>query len=296
MSQLISSFKDRLSQDGIVVAPGVYDALSAAIAEQCGFDTIYLSGASLSYTKLGRPDISLMSLTEVVSSLAYIRERTDVSIVVDCDTGFGNALNVARSVRLMEAAGASAIQLEDQTYPKRCGHLRGKTLVSRGEMVGKIKAALDARRYAHTLIIGRTDALSVEGIDEALVRSEAYCQAGIDVLFVEGIRGDDDIKAVMNRFRNRIPVMINMVEGGDTPIQNAKALADLGFSMVIFPGALVRAFTYMANRFFEVLKSDGTTDNFRNSMLDFKQLNEYLGTERILSQAKKYEDYPSEVS
>ncbi len=273
-----------------MVAPGVYDALSASIAEQSGFDTVYLSGASIAYTKLGRPDIGLTSFTEVVDTLAHIRERTEVSIVVDGDTGFGNAMNVARTVRLMEAAGANAIQLEDQTYPKRCGHLRGKSLVPAGEMVGKIKAAVDARRDPQTLIIGRTDALAVDGIEAALARAEAYREAGCDLLFVEGLRGADDIDAVMGRFKGRVPVMANMVEGGDTPIQDAAALQALGFSMVIFPGALVRAFTFMANRFFGTLKNDGTTDNFRDRMLDFKQLNEFLGTERILAAGKQYED------
>ncbi|MBM7331974.1 MAG: isocitrate lyase/PEP mutase family protein [Alcanivorax sp.] len=290
MSQVSSNFKDRLRQDDIVVAPGVYDALSASIAEQSGFDTVYLSGASIAYTKLGRPDIGLTSFTEVVDTLAHIRERTEVSIVVDGDTGFGNAMNVARTVRLMEAAGANAIQLEDQTYPKRCGHLRGKSLVPAGEMVGKIKAAVDARRDPRTLIIGRTDALAVDGIEAALARAEAYREAGCDLLFVEGLRGADDIDAVMGRFKGRVPVMANMVEGGDTPIQDAAALQALGFSMVIFPGALVRAFTFMANRFFGTLKNDGTTDNFRDRMLDFKQLNEFLGTERILAVGKQYED------
>ncbi|KAA1175850.1 oxaloacetate decarboxylase [Marinobacter salinexigens] len=285
-----ASLKDRLHSSNIVVAPGVYDALSASLAEQAGFDTVYLSGASLAYTKLGRPDIGLMSLTEVTDSLAHIRERSDISIVVDCDTGFGNAINVMRSVRLMERSGANAIQLEDQTYPKRCGHLRGKTLVSQGEMVGKLKAALDARDSDETLIIGRTDAIASEGIDGAMERANAYYEAGADMLFVEGIRSADQVERVMSQFKGRIPVMANMVEGGDTPLQDAETLKSLGFSLVIFPGALVRAFTFMASQFFETLKADGTTDNFRDRMLDFKQLNDYLGTQTMLEQGLQYED------
>lgn len=285
-----TALKDRLQSPNIVVAPGVYDALSASLAEQAGFDTVYLSGASLAYTKLGRPDIGLMSLTEVNDTLAHIRERSDISIVVDCDTGFGNALNVMRSVRLLERSGANAIQLEDQTYPKRCGHLRGKTLVSAGEMVGKIKAALDARLSDQTLIIGRTDAIASEGIDKALERAQAYYEAGADVIFVEGIRSSEQIDQVMGRFKGQVPVMANMVEGGDTPLQDAATLQSMGFSMVIFPGALVRAFTYMASQFFSTLKSDGTTDNFRDRMLDFKQLNDYLGTQRMLELGQQYED------
>lgn len=282
--------QSRLSDPQIVVAPGVYDALSASLAEQAGFDTVYLSGASLAYTKLGRPDIGLLSLSEVDDSLAYIRERCDLNVVVDCDTGFGNAINVMRCVRMLERSGANAIQLEDQTYPKRCGHLRGKTVVSSGEMAGKIKAAVDARHSDATLIIGRTDAIAVEGIDAALDRADTYHEAGADMIFVEGIRTAEQIDKVMTRFRDRVPVMANMVEGGDTPLQDATALQQLGFSLVIFPGALVRAHTYMAMQFFRSLKEHGTTDPFRERMLDFQQLNDYLGTAGILEQGQAYED------
>lgn len=285
-----ASLKARLHSTDIVVAPGVYDALSASLAQQAGFDTVYLSGASLAYTKLGRPDIGLMSLSEVNDTLGHIRERNDVSIVVDCDTGFGNALNVMRSVRLLERSGANGIQLEDQTYPKRCGHLRGKSLVTTTEMAGKIKAAVDARDSDQTLIIGRTDAIATDGIDVALERAHAYYEAGADMVFVEGIRSAGQIEQVMAAFRDRVPVMANMVEGGDTPLQDAQSLQQQGFSMVIFPGALVRAFTFMASRFFETLKRDGTTDNFRDQMLDFTELNDYLGTQAMLELGQQYED------
>lgn len=285
-----NGLKARLHAPEIIVAPGVYDALGASLAEQAGFDTVYLSGASLAYTQLGRPDIGLLSLSEVNSALAHIRERTEVAIVVDCDTGFGNAMNVMRSVRMLERSGASAIQLEDQTYPKRCGHLQGKTLVPTGEMVGKLKAALDARHSDETLIIGRTDALAVEGTDAAIERALAYREAGVDMLFIEGIRSDEDIARIMAECRGRVPIMANMVEGGDTPLQNAEALQALGFSLVIFPGALVRAVTHMASQFFATLRRDGTTDAFRDRMLDFTQLNDYLGTRTTLELGRKYEN------
>ena len=285
-----SRLKDRLQSAPIEIAPGVYDALGASLAEQAGFETIYLSGASLAYTQLGRPDIGLLGLSEVNDALLHIRERTELSIVVDCDTGFGNAMNVMRSVRLLERSGANAVQLEDQTYPKRCGHLRGKTLVPTGEMVGKLKAALDARASDRTLIIGRTDAIAVEGTDRALERAEAYREAGVDILFVEGIRSDRDVEQVMARFRGRVPVMANMVEGGDTPLKTAETLEGLGFSLVIFPGALVRAVTHMTARFFATLRRDGSTDAFREQMLDFTQLNGYLGTQAMLELGEKYEN------
>ncbi|MFT7697343.1 MAG: 2-methylisocitrate lyase-like PEP mutase family enzyme [Reinekea sp.] len=283
------SLKQRLAQEPIVVAPGVYDALSASLAAQAGFDTVYLSGASLAYTKLGRPDIGLMSVTEINDTLALIRERCELDIIVDCDTGFGNALNVIRSVKMLERSGANAIQLEDQTYPKRCGHLQGKSLISQGEMAGKIKAAVDARTSENTLIIGRTDAIAVDGIDIALERANAYYEAGADMVFVEGIRNSTDIDRVMSAFGKKVPIMANMVEGGDTPLQDAKRLEELGFSLVIFPGALVRAFTFMAKQFFSSLHTNGSTAPFRDQMLDFKQLNEYLETDAILDLGQKYE-------
>lgn len=290
MTPTVTGLKARLQAPEIVVAPGVFDALGASLAEQAGFDTVYLSGASLAYTQLGRPDIGLLSLSEVNDALAHIRERTEAAIVVDCDTGFGNAMNVMRSVRMLERSGANAIQLEDQTYPKRCGHLRGKTLVPTGEMVGKLKAALDARHSDETLIIGRTDALAVEGTEAAIERARAYRDAGVDMLFIEGIRSDGDIDRIMAEFRGQVPIMANMVEGGDTPLQNAEALQALGFSLVIFPGALVRALTHMASEFFATLRRDGTTDAFRDRMLDFTQLNDYLGTQAMLALGQKYEN------
>jgi 2-methylisocitrate lyase-like PEP mutase family enzyme len=288
-SIITDNLKQRLAKPDIVVAPGVYDALSASLAEQAGFNTVYLSGASLAYTKLGRPDIGLMSISEVNDTLFHIRERSDIDVVVDCDTGFGNALNVMRSVRMLERSGASGIQLEDQTYPKRCGHLRGKTLVSTGEMAGKIQAAVDARRLDTTLIIGRTDAIAVEGTEQAIERAYAYYEAGADIVFIEGIRTTTDIEKIMAVFGHRVPVMANMVEGGDTPLQDATSLQQQGFSLVIFPGALVRAFTYMAMQFFDTLKQNGTTDPFRNNMLNFTQLNDYLGTAKMLELGQKYE-------
>ncbi|MCP1676927.1 2-methylisocitrate lyase-like PEP mutase family enzyme [Natronocella acetinitrilica] len=284
-----SDLPSRLRGPEIVVAPGVYDALSASLAEQAGFDTVYLSGASLAYTKLGRPDIGLLSLHEIADTLAHLRERISASIVVDCDTGFGNALNVMRCVQVLERAGASALQFEDQSFPKRCGHLKGKRLIGAGEMAGKIQAAVDARQSDATLIIGRTDALAVQGMEAALERGERYLEAGADMLFVEGIRSDEEVRRVMERFGRRIPVMANMVEGGVTPLQDAATLQQLGFSLVIFPGALVRAFTHMAQRFFGSLRAHGSTDPFRDQMLDFTALNALLGTDDLLALGKRYE-------
>lgn len=279
---------DRLKSRNILVAPGVYDALGAKIAEQAGFEALYLSGASLAYSRLGGPDIGLLGLSEVADSLRHIRESTSSWLIVDADTGFGNAVNVMRTVRVLEAAGANAIQLEDQDFPKRCGHLRGKSVVTCPEMVGKIHAACDARSNPKTLIIGRTDAIAVEGFDSAMDRANQYVEAGADILFVEGLRSREQMQEVNRSFAHKVPLLVNMVEGGDTPIQSSQTLENDGFSIVIFPGALARAFSYMAQQFFLSLKTHGSTEPFRQQMLDFKGLNELLGTNALLDKGQKY--------
>lgn len=283
------TLKAQLEGESIVVAPGIYDALGAVLAEQAGFTAAYLSGASIAYTRFGRPDIGLIGMSEVAATLSAIKERCDLPLVVDADTGFGNALNVQRTVRLFERGGADAVQLEDQTIPKRCGHLTGKTLVSAGEMVGKIKAALDARRSGETLIIARTDALAVEGIEAALERAGRYVDAGADMLFVEAPRSQDDMAAIVARFGETVPLMANMVEGGQTPMSTADALADLGFSLVIFPGGLVRAFARMAQDYFASLKAGGSTRAFQDRMLDFAGLNALIGTQDVLARGSAYD-------
>ncbi len=182
------NLKTRLAQPPAVLAPGIYDALTALVAEQAGFEALYLSGASIAYTRLARSDIGLTTATEVADTLARITERVRTPVIVDADTGFGNALNTQRTVRAFERADAAMIQLEDQTFPKRCGHLDGKGVVPAAEMCGKLRAALDARQSEDTLILARTDALAVEGFEAALDRAEAYLACGVDALFIEALR------------------------------------------------------------------------------------------------------------
>ncbi len=283
-----ATLKARLAAGPIVVAPGVYDALGALIAARAGFDALYLSGASIAYGRFGRPDIGLVAMTEVAETLALIRERVTVPLVVDADTGYGNALNVMRTVRRFERCGASAIQLEDQTGPKRCGHLDGKTLISAAEMVGKLKAALDARSDAETLIVARTDAIAVEGFEAALERGARYLEAGCDLLFVEAPRSRAELESIARELGGRVALMANMVEGGKTPILPAAELEALGFSLVIFPSALVRAVAALAKDCFESLKRHGTTAPFRNRMLEFGELNELVGTPEALQTGRRY--------
>jgi 2-methylisocitrate lyase-like PEP mutase family enzyme len=289
MTPAALSLPKQLAASTITVAPGVYDALGAVLVQQAGFHVAYLSGASIAYTRFGRPDIGLVGMSEVAETLSAITERSGLPVIVDADTGFGNALNVMRTVRLFESSGAAAIQLEDQTLPKRCGHLAGKTLVSQGEMVGKIKAALDARRQAETLIIARTDGIAVEGFDAALERSEHYVEAGADVLFVEAPQSVSQMQAIVARFGDRVPLMANMVEGGMTPQQNADALQKIGYSLVIFPGGMVRAMAQSVRAYLASLKTHGTNQPFRNQMLDFSDLNQVLGTENMLATGANYD-------
>ncbi len=285
----MTSLRDLLAGPGITIAPGCYDALSALMIERAGFAAAYLSGAAIAYTRFARPDIGLVSMSEVADTVGVIRERTTLPLVVDCDTGFGNALNVIRTVKLMASRGAAALQLEDQTMPKRCGHLAEKRLVPTGEMVGKIKAALDARPGPELLIIARTDAIAVEGYSAALDRAEAYREAGADMLFVEAPRSEAELSGIVERFRGRAPLMANMVEGGETPISDAAQFERLGFSLVIFPGGTVRALARLLETYLASLKQHGTTAPFRDRMLDFKGLNALIGTPDMLAMGKRYE-------
>ena len=283
------TLKQRLTQGSALLAPGIYDALSALIAEQAGFEALYLSGASIAYTRLGRPDIGLTTASEVEDTLARITERVALPVIVDADTGFGNALNTQRTVRAFERAGAAMIQLEDQGFPKRCGHLDGKTVIPVAEMAGKLRAALDARRSADTLILARTDALAVEGLDAAFDRAEAYLATGVDALFIEALRTPAQMDAACARFAGRVPLLANMVEGGKTPVQSADELGARGFRIVIFPGGTARAVAHTLQGYYAGLRASGSTVGWRERMLDFDGLNSVIGTPQLLDQGRRYD-------
>lgn len=290
------NLKTRLNVRGSPIhAPGAFDALSALLIEQAGFDAIYLSGASIAYTQLGRPDLGLVSFDHVADVVARICERVEIPLMVDADTGFGNALNVARTVKVFERNGARAIQLEDQTFPKRCGHLSGKGVAPTEEMVGKVHAALDARRSEDTLIIARTDAIAVEGFEPALARAVAYAEAGADVVFVEAPRSLDEMARIVAAL-GRTPAMANMVEGGQTPILSRDALGELGFRLVISPGALVRALIPAAESFLKALKAEGSTASYRDRMTDLAGVNDRIGLEAMLALGDRYEPERQEAA
>jgi len=283
-----TSLLARLHSPPILIAPGVYDSLTALIAEHAGFETLYVSGAGISHSRLGRPDIGLVSISEVVQTVALIRDRVDTHLVVDADTGYGNALNVERTVRLLERAGANAIQIEDQDFPKRCGHLDNKSLISAQEMVGKVKAAVDTRASKETVIIARTDAVAVEGFDRAMARAALYGEAGADMLFVEAPRQRDELARIAAQLGKSVPLMVNMVEGGKTPVLPASDLETLGFAFVIFPGAVLRTLAKAAEEFYGSLKAHGTTEPFRGRMFDFDGLNRLIGTPEMLERGDRY--------
>lgn len=287
------SLQHRLQQTSILMTPGVCDALTALVAEQAGAEALYLSGAGIAYTRFGRPDIGLVSMSEVADTIATVRDRVQLPLIVDADNGFGNAINVQRTVRVFERMGANALQLEDQGMPKRCGHLNGKVLISQQEMIGKIHAAVDARQSSETLIIARTDARAVEGLNGALDRADAYVEAGADVLFVEAPQSIDEIVQIADKFAHRLPLMANMVEGGKTPLLDSSGLQDQGFRLVIFPGGIVRAMALTARNYYANLIANGSNDAFADRMYDFDGLNEVIDTQGMLEQGRRYSESES---
>ena len=282
------TLRNRINAPDILIAPGVYDGLTAALATDAGFEALYLSGAAVAYTRLGRPDIGLSTASEMTDTMALIADRTDLPVIMDADTGFGNALNARRTMQSYERAGASALQVEDQTYPKRCGHLSDKSLIPKEEMSGKIAAMADARRH-DTLIIARTDAIAVEGFDAAIDRAGSYIEAGADVLFIEAPRDSSELARIADTFKGRVPLLANMVEGGTTPISSATVLQDLGFDIVIFPGGIVRALAKTAQDYYASLKENGSNKAFSERMHDFDGLNAAIGTPDMLALGKRFD-------
>jgi 2-methylisocitrate lyase-like PEP mutase family enzyme len=282
-----NSLRSRLSKPPIIIAPGVYDPLTALLATGAGFHSLYISGAAIAYTRLGRPDIGLVSVSEVVETVSLINDRVDANLIVDADNGYGNALNVERTVRLLEKAGADAIQIEDQSFPKRCGHLDGKTLIPPGEMAGKIKAAVDTRHSNDTLIIARTDAVAVEGFDRAIERALLYRDAGADLLFIEAPKTHEDLAGIVKHVGGTLPLLANMVEGGKTPMLSGPELEALGFSLVIFPGGIVRTLARIAVEYYASLATHGSTQPFRDRMFDFNEFNNLIGTPEMIARGKR---------
>lgn len=248
----------RLASGPILVAPGVFDGLSARVVEQCGFEAVYVSGGAISRS-MGFPDLGLATMSEMLERIARICEATTLPVIADADTGYGNPLNVHRTVREWERAGVAALHLEDQVTPKRCGHYEGKTLISPDDMVQKIRAAVEARRQ-DTVIIARTDARAVEGLEGALSRALAYREAGADVLFVEAPESLQEVEQVARSLPG--PLMINIFKGGKTPVVSTDDLERIGYRLAIFPSELQRAALYAMFACGRHLKAAGTVEGF----------------------------------
>jgi 2-methylisocitrate lyase-like PEP mutase family enzyme len=283
------SLRARLAAGPALKAPGVADALTATLAAQAGFELLFVSGAGVSWTQLGKPDVGLVTLDDLATQVARIRGAVDVPLLVDADTGFGNAANMQRAVRMLEAAGANAIQIEDQGFPKRCGHMAGKTVVPLAEAAGKVRAAVEARRSAETLISARTDALALEGIESALARVRAYADAGADLLFVEAPLDPDVLRGIGAALTGVRPLVVNMVETGPVSALTVDDLGEMGFRVVLFPVALARAAAAVQAAMLGAIATDGSTANGPATM-SFDEINERLGLSAILADGKRYGD------
>lgn len=275
-----------LAQKKILVAPGAHDALSAKIVAQAGFEAVYFTGYGQAASHLGGPDVGLMTMTEMLMRARSFAAAVDIPVIADGDTGFGNVINVIRTVKEYEAAGVAAIQLEDQVAPKKCGHMTGRQVVALEEMVGKIKAAVSARQDSDFVIIARTDARTNLGIEEAIRRGKAFAEAGADVLFIESPESLDEMKLITSSFN--VPVLANMVEGGRTPLMTAQELQDLGYGLVIFPTSSTYITAQAVTRCMQELKASGTTKALLNEMIPFQQFNELVGLPSVREIENKF--------
>ena len=250
--------RELLSAGAPLVAPGAFDALSARLIEQAGFDVVYMTGFGTTASLIGRPDVGLLSGAEMIDNARRIVAAVDVPVIADADTGYGNAINVLRTVQLYEQAGVAGIHLEDQVMPKKCGHMSGKVVVPAAEMVGKLRAAVQARRDPDFLLIARTDAAAVHGLDDAIARARAYADAGADVLFVEAPTSEADIVRVATELEGVAPLVFNWAEGGRTPPVPLATIAELGFALVLYPIGTLLAATAGIRSLLATLRADGT--------------------------------------
>lgn len=282
------SLRELVSRDGpALILPGATNALTAKIIEDLGFDAVYVSGAGVTNNELGLPDLGFVSLDQLASQVGRIRDVVDLPIVVDSDTGFGNALNVSQCVRVFERNGANAIQLEDQVFPKRCGHFAGKSLVSQEEMVSKIRVVVDTRSSDDFLIIARTDALAVAGLDEALNRAAAYEAAGADVIFVEALRTIEEIVKVPQYIK--LPLLINMVEGGQTPLMEAAELERLGYSIILYANSALRASIFAMQRVLGALRKDRSTTGVLDEIATWQERQRLVRKPTYDEMAERYQ-------
>ena len=262
-------FRDQMNLRDAMIVPGAGNALTARVIADQHFDAVYVTGAGIANTHLGAPDIGLVTLSELANTVSAIAEICHLPLLVDIDTGFGNAINTQRTVRLIERAGAFAMQIEDQVFPKKCGHFSGKAVISVEEAVSKIKAAVDAREDDNTMIIARTDARAIDGIEAAIDRAEAFVEAGADMTFVEAPRSEEEMRMITSRLK--VPQVANMVVGGKTPLTPRSRLAELGFSLVLYANTPLQAAMRAMSEVLGALKADGDVSAVIDRLADFDE-------------------------
>ena len=282
-----ASLREQIEDNkNIIVLPGVFDALSARIAEQVGFDAMFQTGYGSAAALLGMPDYGLLNAGETIDNARRIVQAVNVPVLVDADTGYGNPLNVWRLVRDLQNLGAAGIFLEDQIWPKRCGHMTGKDVISTDNYIPKLKAALEARKNKDFIIVARTDARAPLGLEEAIERGEAYRKAGADVIFVEAPRSIEELKKIANRID--APLVANMIEEGITPNLPAKELLKMGYRIAVFPLSGLYAATFAIKEVFMELKKNGMTKRRRKMMVTFKDFNKFVDLQRYMALEKTY--------
>jgi carboxyvinyl-carboxyphosphonate phosphorylmutase len=278
--------RKRLREKEILVAPGAHDVLTARIIEMTGFDAVYMTGYGTSASLIGQPDVGLLTQTEMFERAINIVNAVEVPVIADADNGFGNAINVQRTVKLYEKAGVACVQLEDQVSPKKCGHMIGRELITMQEMVGKIHAAVDARENDDLMIMARTDARTEFGIEAAIERGKTYEEAGADLLFIESPETEEEMKAITTSFN--VPVLANMIEHGRTPLLSAQKLEDIGYDLVIFCVSSTYAAAKAIQDLMNTLKAEGTTEGFMDRMIPFDKFNKMIGLSDVRAKEEKF--------
>jgi methylisocitrate lyase len=275
-----------LETKGIIVAPGVYDCLSAKLAEKVGFKLVQITGAGVAASTLGYPDMGLITMTEVLTQTRNIVKSVNMPVFADCDTGYGNPLNVYRTIQEFEDAGVAGLFIEDQLSPKRCGHFEGKQLISKEEMVKKIEAALDARRDPDLVIMARTDARAVYGLDHAIERARAYVEAGVDMIFIEAPQAIEELRRIAKSVE--VPTLANMVEGGKTPLVSIEELEEMGFKIVSFSGSAQKMAIKAMKELFGTLKTTGRLDDVSQKIVSLSERSELLELPKFYEMERKY--------
>ena len=281
-----TKFRKLLNDPGIIVAPGAYDCLTARLIESAGFPAVYMTGAGMSVSRLGYPDLGLATMTEMLDHARYMADAVDAPLIADADTGYGGVLNVRRTVRQYERTGVAAIHIEDQDFPKRCGHLDDKRVIPVGDMAQKIRAAVDARTDDDLTIIVRTDALAVTGWDDSMRRCEEYIKAGADVLFVEALRSLDDVRRAARNLD--VPLLYNYVETGKSPLLSTADLEQAGFKIVIFPASAILSVMRVVSKVMNELREKGTTAHLLEDMGTLHECFEAVGLSELLADDARF--------